>query len=170
MKRIIKITEKQLKETEGDAFEYLDINNDVPYGNNSEINATGKVNSTEYGIPTIGDKISDTMTNQMYNRFFSNYSGLRPFTISETDNNRDNIDDFYNHDELDILSNGDENDNLIKISRSAEIRTEQLLKQIENLQPKQQAIILNKIIETLDLNEIPFSWKKELIFKLTNKN
>lgn len=169
MKRIIKVTEQQLKETEGAAFEYLDLNNDVPYGNNSEINATGKLNATEYGEPTIGDKISDTMTNQLRNRFYGYYNS-RPTTIREKDENNDNVDDFYNNDELDTLSDGNENNNLIKMPQSAEAKLNQLVHQLENLNSKQQAMILNKLIEIMDIETIPYSWTKELMLKLSAKN
>lgn len=170
MNKIIKVTRKQLQETEGAAFEYLDDNNDVPYGNNSTISADGKKDDDEYGEPVIGDKVGNTMTIQNYNRFYHTYGGYtRPTTIREKDENQDNVDDFYNNDELDMISDGNEDNNLIKMPNSAEMKVEQLISVIEKLQPKQQAMIINKLVETLNIENIPSSWKKELMFKIMNK-
>ena len=169
MKRIIKVTENQLRETEGAAFEYLDISNDNPYGNNSEISADGKIDNIEFGEPVTGDEVSNTMTNQVYNRFYNTY-GRTPRYVSENDNNNDGVDDFYNHDELDTLSDGDESNNLMKVPQSVENKLEILISQIQKLNSKQQAMILNKLIETLELQNIPYSWTKELMLKLSSKN
>ena len=86
------------------------------------------------------------------------------------DINKDNVDDFYNNDELDTLSNGDINDNLTKIPQGVEYKTDVLIDAIDTLQPKQQAIVLNKILENLDMSSIPYMWKKELIKKLMTNN
>ena len=71
---------------------------------------------------------------------------------------------FYNA-ELNTLTNGDSKDNLVKIPQSIEKKLDVLLDSIKqsNLTPKQQAIVLNKIIEELDYDNIPNQWKKELI-------
>ena len=67
--------------------------------------------------------------------------------------------------ELNTLTNDNEKDNLIKIPYSIEHKLNILLDSIKelNLTPKQQGIILNKVIETLDYDSIPNQWKKELI-------
>ena len=64
-----------------------------------------------------------------------------------------------------MLTNDNDKDNLIKIPQSIERKLDILLDSIKqsNLSPKQQAIILNKIIEKLDYDNIPNQWKKELI-------
>ena len=71
---------------------------------------------------------------------------------------------FYNA-ELNILTNNNDKDNLVKIPQSIERKLDILLDSIKqsNLTPKQQAIVLNKIIEELDYDNIPNQWKKELI-------
>ena len=86
------------------------------------------------------------------------------------DVNNDNVDDFYNNDELDILSNGDNNDNLIQIPQGVDYKTNMLVDAMNNLNPKQQAIVINKILENVDMNSIPYRWKKELIMKLLSNN
>ena len=86
------------------------------------------------------------------------------------DVNNDNVDDFYNNDELDILSNGDNNDNLIQIPQGVDYKTNMLVAAMNNLNSKQQAIVINKILENVDMNSIPYRWKKELIMKLLSNN
>ena len=82
----------------------------------------------------------------------------------------DQSNDFYdmkgfNNSELNTLTNGNSKDNLVKIPQSIEKKLDVLLDSIKqsNLTPKQQAIVLNKIIEELDYDNIPNQWKKELI-------
>ena len=79
-------------------------------------------------------------------------------------------DDFYDvkgfhNAELNTLTNDNDKDNLVKIPQSIERKLDILLDSIKqsNLTPKQQAIVLNKIIEELDYDNIPNQWKKELI-------
>ena len=82
----------------------------------------------------------------------------------------DKSNDFYdvkgfNNTELNMLTNGNDKDNLVKIPQSIERKLNILLDSIKQnrLTPKQQAIVLNKIIEELDYDNIPNQWKKELI-------
>lgn len=171
MKRVIKVTEKQLRETEGDAFEYLDFDNDVPSSKgNSQVNVCGKTDDNEYGKPATTDKIANDITTQGYLRYSRSGVNLMPLRIHETDMNNDGVDDFYNHDELAILTDDNENNNLIKIPQTVEQRLNTLIDSIKNLHGKQQAMILNKLIESIKLNEIPYSWGKELIEKIRSKN
>lgn len=171
MKKIIKVTKKQLKETEGNAFKYLDIDNDTPSSNgNSEIGVTGKVDDENYGIPSDGDKIANSITPQGYNRYRMYGSNVIPGWVRESDNNNDGVDDFYNHEELDILDDGDDTNNLIKIPRTVEHRLDMLIQSIKTLTSKQQAMVINKLIKTLDLKNIPYSWSKELMYKIFTQN
>ena len=58
MKRIIKITETQLREAEGDAFKYLDTTDDTtPYNGQSTISAQGKLNGEDNCYPITTDLI-----------------------------------------------------------------------------------------------------------------
>lgn len=180
MVRNIKITEKQynmLQEMDDDDFAYFTNDDTKPYDGQVNITADGKLNAETNSDPTMGDKVQQTMTPQGYARYRS-YGNIYPRTMREginpiQDKNKDGVDDFYNHDELDILSNGKEEDNLTKIPVGIDTKTQMLVDAIKgnNLMPKQQAMILNKLIEVLDISKIPFSWKKELMLKLaSNKN
>lgn len=171
MPRIIKLTKKQLKEADDGNFDYIDDNNDMPSSNNlSQISVDGKLDNDRSGDPLIGDRIAKSITAQTYSRFNNYSNNFRHGMREGVDVNNDNVDDFYNNDELDILSNGDDNDNLVKIPQGVDYKTNMLVDSMSNLNSKQQAIVLNKILENIDLNSIPYRWKKELIMKMLSNN
>lgn len=179
MSRNIKITEKQYKKIQEDIdneFIYFSDNDSKNCDGQLNITADGKIDNETYGNPTTADKIQQTLTPQNYDRYRS-YGNIYPRSMREgidinKDKNNDGVDDFYNHEELDILSNGKEDDNLTKIPTSIDNKTQILVDAIKNnsLKPKQQAMVLNKLIEVLDLSSIPYSWKKELMLKLKSNN
>ena len=70
MRRVIKITEAQLRETEGDAFKYLDANDDShPFNGQSTITAQGKIDGETNGEPIFADRISKQRTPQSWARY-----------------------------------------------------------------------------------------------------
>lgn len=165
-KIIIKLTEKQLREASQDAFEYLDNTDEVPNNGQTQISVNGKLDGKEDGKPATTDKFASMNTPQGYNR----YGGIgNSYTmgIKEDDENHDGIDDFYNHDELDLLGDGNSDNNLTGISNTVDKRTDMFVGMMQKLPPKKQAIVLNKIIETMDLSGVSYAWKKELIKKLS---
>lgn len=169
-RRIIKLTNeqyRQLKEAEDDSFGYLDNGDFKEYSGQSQIGVTGKVNDEEYGQPKTSDSLADKLSSQTYNRFCG--SAFRPTSIREDDENNDGVDDFYNNNELDTLGNNTSDDDLVKVPQSVQSRMNMLIDSMKNLQPKQQAIVLNKIIESINLSEIPYAWMKELRLKINNK-
>ena len=171
MAKIIKLTKAQLMEADSTAFGYLDVENSTPSNvGTKEIGVTGKIDDKEYGDPIPSDKIANTMTVQGYNRYRMYGSNVRPHSIRENDVNNDGVDDFYNNSELDILSNNDDQDNLIKIPKGVDAKLDLLIHSITNLQPKQQAMVLNKLVETMKLDSIPYSWAKELMHKILSRN
>ena len=82
------------------------------------------------------------------------------------DDNKDGVDDFYNNSEMDLLGNGDDDDNLTGISNTIDMKTDAFVNLIKNLPAKKQAIVLNKIIESMNLTDISYRWKKEIIKKI----
>lgn len=169
MTRNIKITEEQykmLQETD-ETFTYVGDTESKPFDGYGNITPDGKIDGeTPADVKLITKKFSDNLSMQGWNRYRSYGSNVYPTTMRE--NNQKN--DFYDVNgfesgELNTLTNGDEKDNLIKIPYSIERKLNILLDSIKelNLTPKQQGIILNKVIETLDYDAIPYQWKKELI-------
>lgn len=170
MSKNIKVTEEQyrkLQEAIDNDFIYF-TDDDVKNCNGlTNISADGKLDDNEFAEPVTSDKIQQSLTPQGYNRYRT-YGNISHSMREGVDVNKDNVDDFYNNDEMDIMSNGDEKDNLVKIPAGVDNKTQLLVDAIANnkLTPKQQAIVINKLIETLDLSQIPYSWRKELMLKL----
>lgn len=152
-------------------FLYLDTDNDrSPSDADSHISVDGKIDDTTSGNTLTGDKIANSLTPQWYNRYRS-YANLQGRCMREgVDLDNDNVDDFYNHDELDILSNGKDNDNLCKIPQGVERKTDILVDSISQLTVKQQGIVINKILDNVDMSSLPYSWRKELMMKLLSNN
>lgn len=171
MSRVIKLTKKQLQEMDTSDFLYLDTNNDKCSSDaESHISVDGKIDDTTSGDTLISDKIANSLTPQWYNRYRS-YANLQGRCMREgVDLDNDNVDDFYNSEELDILSNNKDNDNLCKISQGVERKTDMLVDSISSLTAKQQGIVINKILDNVDLSSLPYSWKKELMMKLFSNN
>lgn len=162
----IKLTESQLNEAQDDAFVYLTSSDTVPYNGQTEVSADGKLDGIEDADPTTTDKFASMLTTQGYNRY-GYLRGTFPKGVKEMqDKNGDGVDDFYNSEQLDIMSNGDPNDNLTAISDTIDDRTDKLIAVIKGIPSKKQAMVLNKIIESMDLQGIPYKWKKELIKKI----
>lgn len=171
MSKNIKITEEQykmLQEADENMFPYVTDNDTKPFDGYGGITADGKINGEENAdVRLTTKKFSDNLSKQGWINRFSSYGGnVYPTTMREQDERNDFYDvNGFESDELNILTNGDEKDNLIKIPYSIERKLNILLDSIKelNLTPKQQGIILNKVIETLDYDAIPNQWKKELI-------
>lgn len=171
MPRIIKLTKRQLTETDEGDFSYVDDENGMPSSiGQTQISVDGKVSDTESGDTLIGDRVANTLTPQSYSRFSHYTNGYRHGMREGVDVNNDNVDDFYNNDELDILSNGDDKDNLVKIPEGVDYKTDMLVDAMSSLSSKQQAIVINKILENIDMSSLPYNWKKELMMKLLSNN
>lgn len=70
MKKIIKITEAQLREADFEAFNYLDMEDDTkPFDGQCVISAQGKLDGEEYGEPIFTDRIGKERTPQAWARY-----------------------------------------------------------------------------------------------------
>jgi hypothetical protein len=74
----------------------------------------------------------------------------------DTDNN--GVDDFFEKPELDNSSKND----IVQIPQGVQRKVDLLLSDMKRLSPKQQAIVLDKIIENLNLSSLPPSYLKNL--------
>ena len=190
MKRIIKITESQLRETEGEAFKYLDTTDDTtPYNGQSTITAQGKLNGEENGEPIITDRIGKQRTPQSWARYRA-YGNINMYPHKDESNfindnldegisvgddkDNDGVPDHYENvgdmGGLDILSDGDDSNNLTVIPKSVDVKLELLNKAMENLSPKQKAMVINNFLEQNDISQIPNAWKKTLMYKVSSNN
>ena len=168
-KHIIKLTENQVSEAEENTFSYLSNGDFKEYNGQSEISVTGKQNDEKWGNPKTSDNTASKISPQTYLRY-SNYA-FRPHSLREdsSDTNSDGVDDYYNNPELDTLGNGNHNDDLVKIPEGVQRKVNILISALKPLQAKQQAIVINKIIESFDFSELPYSWLKELRLKINAK-
>ena len=167
MARKIIITEEQLREAFPDTFDYLDFTNDTP-SNDGNVNvSTGMMSDDEPADPLTTDDIANMIKMRGY--LSSRGSGMthaRPFVKEEVDKNGDGVDDFFNHDELDTLSNGDESDDITRVPGSVLNKLSILIEAMNTLQPKKKAMVINKLIENIDWSNVPGPWRKELSLKI----
>ncbi len=171
MPKNIKITKEQYKkliESKEDDFSYLSNDDTKPCDGQLNITANGKVEYDKNGKPVKADDVQKMLTPQSYRRYRA-YGNISPRCMREGVA-IDDSNDFYDvggfkNKELNTLTDDNEKDNLVKIPKGVENKINILLDSIKssNLSPKQQAIVLNKIIEALNYDEIPNQWKKELI-------
>lgn len=173
MKRIIKITENQLLEADGDAFHYLDANDGAkPFNGQSTITAQGKLNGEENSEPIFTDRIGKQRTAQSWARYrmYGNINkpasteprgineGVALKTSLQGDTNKDGIDDIFTDvasmgqgNGVEALTDGDELNNLTVIPKEVERRIKLLVDSIRenNLSPKKIAMVVNKLEKEL---------------------
>lgn len=166
-RRII-VTEQQFREAFPDSFSYIDFENDSANNDgNVNISVTGKMSDEEDGMPLTTDDVANMVKNRGYLSSRGTGRGYyRPFVKEGVDSNGDGVDDFFNHDELDTLSNGDDNDDITRVPQTVLNKLQILLDNMKMLQPKKKAMVINKIIENIDWSEIPGPWRKELSLKI----
>lgn len=169
MAKNIKVSSEQyerLKEAIEDEFSYVTNSEYKPYDGQLNVSANGKPTPEDYGNVVTSDMVQQSITPQSYNRFRS-YGNISRAMREGIEINKQ---DFYDtpsikNKELDTLSNGDKNGNLVKIPQTVQDKMNLLLDSVKknNLSSKQQAIVLHKLIEELSHGSIPNQWKKELI-------
>ena len=167
-RKIIILTEKQINEV-GSDFEYTGKHDANAYDAHSKITVSGKVGDGQEGMPANTDRIADTQCAQTYRRYGNIYG--RAGVIREDDKNRDGVDDFYNNSSMNTLTNDTDNDDLTKVPESIISKLDMFLSALKNvsLTPRQNAIVLTKVISALDTTGIPYRWKKELMMKINAK-
>lgn len=171
MKRIIKVTETQLRETEGNAFNYLDASdNSKPFNGQSTITAQGKLSGEENAEPIFTDRISKQRTPQAWARYrvYGNinmaphavpniYEGVKIDNQNNGGIENNGIKDFDERvsmmgqgNGLETMSDNDSNNNLCVIPNGIDRATNILINMINsyNLNPKQIAMVLDKIQES----------------------
>lgn len=183
MKRIIKVTESQLRETEGDAFKYLDANDDSkPFNGQSTITAQGKIDGEENAEPVFTDRIGKQRTPQSWARYRMYGNINKPAHaeqkneldegVSFNDKDDNGVDDHYENigdmGGLDMLSDGDDDNNLTVMPKGIDNKLEILINTMSNLTPKQKAMVVNTFLEKCDISQIPNAWKKELMYKISS--
>ena len=177
--RVIRLSQEQLHEVAASNYEYLSDIQLKPYNGQSEVSANGAMGISEPGAPTTTDDTGKNITPQGYNRFGTGY---RPYYyrevdtdlndydelsesiyLNEEDKNNDNVDDYYENDQsMDILSDGNPNDNLVKIPVGVQNKLEALITTMRsaNLSPKACAIVAIKFLKDMNTSALPYNWKR----------
>ena len=114
----IKLTESQLYEAQQDAFEYLANSDTIPNDGQKNVSVGGKLNDKENGSPITTDDFASMTTTQGYNRYGA-IGNTYTRGLTETDNNQDGVDDFYNNSRL-VFSNIMGSNKLIAVTGSLE--------------------------------------------------
>lgn len=176
--RIIKLTEQQLMETEGEAFSYLSGSDNPSYKGNSMVSVNGIKDEKNDGLPMTSDDLSDEIVPNTYNRFNRLYGQGKHLYDDPFDYNMDEANikknDIVNptvlsgKDELDTLNDGNQNDDLTRIPISIEQKLDNLLAAMQQAEitGKQAAMLLNKMIEKINFSNIPYPWIKLLRSKI----
>lgn len=166
----IKITEEQLNIFEDSTQGYWDADDDTkPYG--SQVYADGKMNFDKNAeTKTKTDDLAKKITNNWFRWGWRGYCQTSPgLRLSEQDQNGNGVGDFSDNVSkgIDILANNTSNDDLQKIPVGVQNKIQLLIDTMNtsNLSPKQQSMVLYKIIDSMNLS-IPDAWKRELILKL----
>lgn len=169
MKRIIKLTEKQLNEATDSGFNYLD-GGDVPnYSGQTFISASGKLGiEDEYGEPVMGDKVSKTLSPQTYSRYTMGTQTYRQKTNENDTNIGINQNDKSQGTRPEDSSDIEKDEESTVLPQAVESKLEMFIKSINStkMNPKQTGIVLNRLIDMLNVDETPFNWKKEIVSKI----
>ena len=156
-KHIVKINEEQ--------YSYLKDDDDTrPYDGNSKVSVTGKFDTDTDGAPKTTDEIGKTFTPQAYTYY------RRPLMrrLGESDGDGDRVNDFYNVDQANTLSDDDKDNDLTVIPESISYKLDAFLDAMssQNLNGDQIANVMNKILEAVDFSKVPFKARKELRLKI----
>jgi len=151
--RLIKITEKQLREVEG--FNYFS-GSDMPNGDgNTHISVGGRYDGNEMAKPIDGNDIASSETANSYNRYYDRSHGitrnLREDIVEnqdlDGDNDNNGIKDNAETPEFDDNPNND----IVQIPQGVEYKEQMLAKAVKTLTPKQQGVVLKRFTDDLNL-------------------
>ena len=149
--RLIKITEKQLREVEG--FSYFS-DSDTP--NDNGISVGGRLNKDEMAKPIDSNDIASSETANSYNRYYDRSHGIvrSPLRggLGETKGLDGDVDDNGIKDNAETPEFDDNpNNDVVQIPQGV-IRKEEILAQaVQNLTPKQQGVVLKNFTDDLNL-------------------
>lgn len=164
-KRLIRITEQQLKEA--DTFNFLNGTSEPHCDGQRSISADGRLNDDEYGATETTDDIVSTVSPQAYLRYFDKHhgvNGIKRLGESDEDINDDGSDDFYQKPDKDLLNDNSINNDIVRIPQSVTYRMNLFLNEVKkaNLTERKKYIILSHILRELGLHSLPPSYKKDL--------
>ncbi len=178
MKKIIRLTEAQMRQIEESTFNNgIDDPNSIPEYPHSQVTVSGQENDEDFGKPVTTDDFADKQCKSFPWGVGSYYRGTHVPMVAEgidtaSDGEiKDNVDQFYNHSDSNELIDGNEEDDQEIIPHSIEIHLDRLIDAMRdmNLTPKKEVAILNKLIANSNIQNLPPSYKKETSMKVFAK-
>ena len=160
-KHIVKINEEQ--------YSYFKGEDDTQhFDGNRNVSVNGKLNRDEDGNPDYTDKVGAAFTPQAWTYYKTNRLGRisEAEHMGDEDVDNDKVDDAYNVQQANVMSNGNPSDNLTVVPQSVIMRTNALLQTMKNLSPIQTANVVNKFLESIDFSTMPYKLKKEIRLKV----
>lgn len=176
--KIVRLTEKQIREVYGDDFNYISDDTTPQYGGNTYITSTGKMDDEEFGDPLYTDEL-DVMAPQgyWYGWHYRNtpiheaygQDGQENTPNQDTDN--DGIKNYWDNVTNNTLDDGDDKTNLTVIPPSILQKTDTLIQAISNtnLNVRQQYMIAARIMDALNLEKLDPAWIKNFSLHLKSK-
>lgn len=151
--RLIKITEKQLREVEG--FNYFS-GSDTPNGDgNTHISVGGRYDGNEMAKPIDSNDIASSETANSYNRYYDRSHGITRNLREDIDENQDLDGDNDNNGIKDNAETPEFDDNpnndVVQIPQGVEYKEQMLAKAVKGLTPKQQGVVLKRFTDDLNL-------------------
>ena len=181
MPKNIKITEKQyrmLQEADEEVFSYTTDSDVKPFDGFGGVNVDGKIDGeTNAEEKVTSDRVEKMRTMDGWNRYRT-YGRLYPTVVREgvitKGNDANKSDDIgevpsaiKNNKDLNTLTN-DKKDDLTRIPQGVQDKINLLLDVVNkaNLTAKQKGIVLNKLIEALNTDSVPYQmqrkWQKNI--------
>lgn len=172
MRKIIKLTEGQLRKIEEEIFSNgIDPSSEIPEYIPSQSTPEGKVDDNSFAKPVTTDNLADKMCKNFPWGYRGNMRYAAQIVAEGEDNSGDGVPDAFNHEDANELNDGNESDDQETIPFSVEKHLDNLINSIEvsNLTPKKKMCILNKLVDKMNLQGLPPSYATETSMKLKAK-
>lgn len=177
MAKTIKLSEEQYNKVMEMTFAHgIDAKNNLPDYQMSTVNSDGVLDKGEMGKPTTTDQAAVMAKNFPWGVgrttrsgvFFTEGQGDISDMYNDTDQSGDGVKDMFNHADANELTDGDDSDDACVIPMSIERHADRLISAINsaNLPPKKIINLINKVIDSVDIKNLPPSYKRETSMKI----
>lgn len=158
--KIVRLTEKQIREVYGDDFNYISDDTTPQYGGNTYITSTGKMDDEEFGDPLYTDEL-DVMAPQgyWYGWHYRN-TPIRENTHGDNQeeySNPQTRDMDSNLEQTDVFQDNDPTNVNTAIPPTVTDRMQKFLNAVLPLPPEKQSMIVKELMKRMNLKTDP-SW------------
>lgn len=154
--KIVRLTEKQIREVYGDDFNYISNDTTPQYGGNTYITSAGKMDDEEFGDPLYTDEL-DVMAPQgyWYGWHYRN-TPIRENTHGDNQeeyNNLQKIDMDGNLEQTDVFQDNDPTNVNTAIPPTVTDRMQKFLNAVLPLPPEKQTMILKELERKMNIKQ-----------------